>query len=244
MIPEYAELHCLSNFSFLRGASNPEELVERAHRLGYAGIAITDECSLAGVVRAYTQLKRLRTAAEEQGLEITLPRLLIGAEFLVRDDLTGEPDFKLVAIARHLEGYGNLCQFITQLRRESATKGRYRLRRAQLQPGRLDGCQLILLPRRAADDAALLAPALWLLRHYPGQAWIGIELLREIGDELWLQRLRELSETTALPLVACGDVHMHLRSRKPLQDVMTATRLGKRVRDCGMDLQPNAERHL
>ncbi|MGN6827821.1 error-prone DNA polymerase [Paucibacter sp. M5-1] len=240
MIPEYAELHCLSNFSFLRGASNPEELVERAHRLGYAGLAITDECSLAGVVRAYTQLKRLREAEPQAAL----PRLLIGAEFLVRDDAAGDPEFKIVAIARHLEGYGNLCQFITMLRRESASKGQYRLHRAQLQPGRLAGCQLILLPRREADDDALLAPALWLLRHHPGQAWIGVELLREIGDELWLQRLRAVAETTALPLVACGDVHMHLRSRKPLQDVMTATRLGRPVRDCGLDLQPNAERHL
>jgi len=240
-IPDYAELHCLSNFSFLRGASNPEELVERAYRLGYAGIAITDECSLAGVVRAYTQLKRLREAEGEQA---PLPRLLIGAEFLVRDDAADAPDFKIVAIARDLEGYGNLCQFITMLRRDSATKGQYRLRRAQLMPGRLAGCQIILLPRREADDAALLAPALWLLRHHPGQAWIGVELLREIGDELWLQRLRAVAEQTALPLVACGDVHMHLRSRKALQDVMTATRLSKPVRDCGMDLQPNAERHL
>lgn len=241
MIPEYAELHCLSNFSFLRGASNPEELVERAHRLGYAGLALTDECSLAGVVRAYAQLKRLRQA---EGPEAVLPRLLIGAEFLVRDDATGEPDFKIVAIARHLEGYGNLCQFITMLRRESASKGQYRLRRSQLMPGRLAGCQIILLPRREASEAELLAPALWLLRHHPGQAWIGVELLRELGDELWLQRLRAVSEATALPLVACGDVHMHVRSRKALQDVMTATRLGRPVRDCGFDLQPNAERHL
>jgi error-prone DNA polymerase len=237
--PDYAELHCISSFSFLRGASNPDELMERACELGYTALAITDECSLAGVVRALMARRRLAQVPSST----TVPRLLIGSEFLVRDD-AGQPLFKLVLLACHMQGYGNLSQFITELRRASATKGEYRLAWPQIRPAALDDCLAVFLPLREAGDAELLAPARWLLRHFAGRAWIGVELLRESGDARWLQRLQALSEATALPLVACGDVHMHRRSRKALQDVMTATRLSKPVAACGVDLQPNAERHL
>ena len=108
MLPAYAELHCLSNFSFLRGASHPEELVERAHALGYGGIAITDECSVAGAVRAHL-------AAKEIG-----QRLAIGSEFTLLDGL------KLVLLATDRESYGDLSQLITRGRR-AAQKGRYAL---------------------------------------------------------------------------------------------------------------------
>ena len=249
MIPDYAELHCLSAFSFLRGASEPAELVQRADELGYTALAITDECSLAGVVRAHSQLKRMRAEivadakdAGEENPTITLPQLLIGSEFLVRCD-AGEPLFKLVVLTRNLNGYGNLCQFITRLRC-SAPKGTYRLLWPEIDPAELEDCLLLLVPPRDADDEALLAPARWLLQHFTGRSWIAVELLKELGDELWLHRMRALSEATALPLVAAGDVHMHRRSRKALQDVMTATRLGKPISECGFELQPNAERHL
>jgi len=245
MIPAYAELHCLSAFSFLRGASEPGELFERAATLGYEALAITDECSLAGVVRAYAQGQRMRRAYQEihgPDAEPPLPKLLIGSEFRVRDDADQER-YKLVVLAQNLEGYGNLCQFITRLRC-SAPKGTYLLRASDIGPAEFDDCLVLLvLPREAGDDE-LLAPARWLLQHFMGRAWIAVELLEELGDELWLHRMRGLSEATALPLVAAGDVHMHLRSRKALQDVMTATRLGKPIADCGFDLQPNAERHL
>ncbi|MDY0743058.1 error-prone DNA polymerase [Paucibacter sp. R3-3] len=245
MIPDYAELHCLSAFSFLRGASEPGELFERAAALGYEALAITDECSLAGVVRAYAQGQRMRRAYQEihgPDAEPPLPQLLIGSEFRVRDDADQER-YKLVVLAQNLEGYGNLCQFITRLRC-SAPKGTYLLRASDIRPAEFDDCLvLMVLPREAGDDE-LLAPARWLLQHFMGRAWIAVELLEELGDELWLHRMRALSEATALPLVAAGDVHMHLRSRKALQDVMTATRLGKPIADCGFDLQPNAERHL
>ncbi|MBW8847938.1 MAG: error-prone DNA polymerase, partial [Burkholderiales bacterium] len=251
----YAELHCLSAFSFLRGASEPSELVERAYTLGYEALAITDECSLAGIVRAHAQLRRTREAAEdaarkaaqEAGTEPLpvppLPKLLIGSEFLVRDD-AGTPRFKLVLIAQNLNGYGNLSQFITQLRRASPVKGEYTLYWRQIAPEKLSDCLALLVLPREASDAELLPPAHWLLQHFTGRAWIAVELLREASDAQWLQRLQQLSEDTALPLVAAGDVHFHVRSRKALQDVMTATRLGRTVAECGFDLQPNAERHL
>ena len=256
-VPRYAELHCLSAFSFLRGASEPAELVERACELGYEALAITDECSLAGVVRAHKQLRELREAAhqalKEAAREAGLPdadiaqpqllKLLIGSEFLVRDD-AGTPRFKLVLLAQNLNGYGNLSQFITQLRRASPVKGEYTLHFRQLAPEKLGDCLALLVLPREASDAELAAPAHWLLRHFAGRAWLAVELLREASDALWLQRLQALSDDTALPLVASGDVHFHVRSRKALQDVMTATRLSRTVAECGFDLQPNAERHL
>ena len=241
--PAYAELHCLSSFSFLRGASDPDELVERATELGYEALAITDECSLAGVVRAHAHLRRLKNDPPEHLAGLPLPKLLIGSEFLLRD-ASGEPAFKLLILARNMNGYGNLCQFITGLRRASATKGEYRLNWSDLRPHVLDDCLALLVPRRAASDAELLEQAGWLLRHFTGRAWIAVELLQELGDERWLQRLRSISEATALPLVASGDVHMHRRSRKALQDVLTAVRVGRPITECGLDLQPNAERHL
>lgn len=227
-LPRYVELRCLSNFSFLRGASQPEELVERAKQLGYAALALTDECSLAGVVRAHVAAK-----------EHTLP-LLIGSQFEVQDSPT---PFVLTVLACHLEGYGNLCAFITLLRRASA-KGSYRLSLTQITGAELGGCVVIASPARMAEPAGLAALGTWLLTHFLGRCWIGVELLRQIDDEMWLHRLRVMGETTAIPLVACGDVHFHVRSRKPLQDVMTATRIGKALTECGLALQPNAERHL
>jgi len=241
-VPEYAELHCLSNFSFLRGASNPDELVERAEELGYTALALTDECSLAGVVRAHVQLRRMKAAAEKDALDPPQLQFIVGSEFLVRAD-DGEPLFTLVLLPANMNGYGNLSQFITRLRMDSP-KGTYELLWSHIPPNALDDCLALLMPQRARCDEELLAQARWLLTHFAGRAWIAVELLREAGDAQWLLRLQTLSEATALPLVAAGDVHMHRRSRKALQDVMTATRLNCTVMDCGYDLQANAERHL
>ncbi len=110
MLPAYAELHCLSNFSFLRGASHPEELVERAVTLGYAALAITDECSVSGAVRAHL-------AAQDAGLP-----LVIGSELTLADGM------KLVLLATDRASYGNLTQLITRGRRQ-AKKGAYVLSR-------------------------------------------------------------------------------------------------------------------
>jgi error-prone DNA polymerase len=86
--------------------------------------------------------------------------------------------------------------------------------------------------------------ARWLLQHFTGRCWLGVEQLRRLDDEMRLHQLRQSSALTAVPLVAVGDVHMHLRSRKPLQDVLTATRIGQPLTACGFALEPNAEQHL
>jgi error-prone DNA polymerase len=226
-LPAYAELHAISNFSFLRGASHPHELVERAHALGYEALAITDECSLAGVVRAHV-------AAKACGL-----KLILGSEFKV----VGETIFNLVVLATSREGYGNLSAWITGMRR-SSEKGVYHLQQDDIDGAALAECMVLIVPARGSTDAQLLALGQWALRHFSGRCWLAVEMLHHMSDGVWLHRMRELSAATAIPLVAAGDVHMHVRSRKPLQDVLTATRVGKPLTECGLDLQANGERHL
>jgi error-prone DNA polymerase len=228
VLPDYAELRCLSNFTFLHGASHPEELVERAAALGYRALALVDECSLAGVVRAHV-------AAKKHGLP-----LLVGSQFRVRCDTP----FTLVVLACHLPGYGNLCEFITGLRRASAEKGTYRLKQDDIRAEALADCVVIAVPDAACDQDRIDRIARWLLWHFRGRCWLGVEQLCRVDDEMRLHQLRQSSELTAVPLVAVGDVQMHVRSRKPLHDVLTAIRIGKPLTECGFALQPHAEQRL
>ena len=231
-LPAYAELRCVSTFSFLVGASQPEELVERAKKAGYSALALTDECSMAGMVRAHVAAKKLNL------------KLLVGSQFKVetaQDDAPGP--FNLVVLACNLNGYGNLCEFITKLRR-SSEKGTYQLKLSNLTAAELEDCVVVASPSRKASPEQLLGLARWLLTNFTGRCWLGVELLRQLDDEMWLHKLRQASELSAIPLVAAGDVYMHVRSRKALHDVMTATRTGRPLAECGRELQVNAERHL
>ena len=244
-LPAYAELHCLSHFSFQRGASHPAELVERACRLGYSALAITDECSLAGVVRAHAVLPELQALHLRTDKPVPTLKLLIGSEFTVHpaiDDLDG-PIFKLVVLACTRNGYGHLSEFITLLRRDSP-KGQYHLRIDQITAEALTDCVLLLVPPRPCSPEMLNQLGTWAAGLFAGRLWLAAELLSAWDDTEWLAQLRAASQATGLPLVAAGDVHFHVRSRKPLQDVMTAVRVGKPVAECGLELQPNAERHL
>jgi error-prone DNA polymerase len=237
-LPAYAELHCRSNFSFLTGASHPEELVARAAQLGYVAIAITDECSIAGVVRAHEEAKR----QAEAGSAI---KLLIGSVFEVQGE-GATPACRLVLIARHREGYGDLCELIT-LARLRCAKGQYRLTVRDLDSGALrgvPGCHALLIPRREDPSELLLAQARWLQATFAERAAIAVELLLYADDSLLVERLDALAGHTGLPLVAAGDVLMHLRSRKPVQDTLTAVRLKTPLADCGFSLARNAEQHL
>jgi error-prone DNA polymerase len=245
-LPRYAELHCISNFSFQRGASHPEELVERAYALGYEALALTDECSVAGVVRAYAALKEYlqfleKAEAEQPGVRYRRPfKLLYGSEFALED-------CRVVVIARNLDGWGNLCEFITAARR-SAPKGSYRVSWAGSDWHRLGDCEVLYVPRRppqgAVDSAAICQGLMKARAVFSASLWLAAELLHEPDDELWLAALQHAGAQAGVPLVAAGDVHMHVRSRKALQDVITAVRLGKTVALCGFELQRNAERHL
>ena len=234
-LPGYAELHCLSCFSFQRGASHPGELVERACKLGYSAIAITDECSVSGVVRAYAAWRELDPGTR------TAFKLILGSEF--RFD-----GFRLVALARNVTGWGNLCEFITAARRE-AGKGEYGVSRGESDFTLLRECEILIAPERcdaSDEDAAsrLLEIARWARDLFGASAWLAVQLHQGLDDALWLHILRQVGEGSGLPLVAAGDVHMHVRSRKALQDVMTAVQAGQPVGACGLALQPSAERAL
>ncbi len=223
--PAYAELHAISNFTFLRGASHPEELVLRAAQLGYAAIAITDECSLAGVVRAHA-------AARECGLA-----LIVGAEFGLEEGL------RLVLLATDRAAYGRLARLVTRGRR-AASKGGYRLAMADLE-GDLEGCLALWLPAGEVDGMrAQLAQARWVAEHFPGRAWLAAERLCGRDDGRRLAHLERLGSRAGLPLTAAGGVHMHSRARRALQDTLSAIRLGCTVAAAGLRLHANGERSL
>src|SRR6185503_1696154 len=213
MLPAYAELHCLSNFSFLRGASHPDELVQRAQALGYTALAITDECSLAGAVRAHLAAK-----------EACLP-LVIGSEMTLVDGV------KIVLLVTDRASYGNLSQLITRGRRNAA-KGSYALCRDDV--AAFAGGLLALwvpsepsLRKREPDDAEALATARWVAATFPGRAWLAVELFARAGDRVRLARSETLARMAGLPRVAAGDVHMQVRARRALQDTLTAIRVKK-----------------
>ncbi|MGD8640250.1 MAG: PHP domain-containing protein, partial [Gammaproteobacteria bacterium] len=227
-LPPYAELHCISNYSFLRGASFPEELVERAIYLRYHALAITDECSLAGVVRAHI-------AAKEHKL-----KLIIGSEFTL-DDQT-----RFILLATDRASYGCLSHLITIARR-NADKGSYHLTRQLCEQHHPSGCLVLWLPDFQNNDHPQTIndePLQWLANTFPGQIWIAVELLFSGDDRQRLQMLQALGKQHNIALCATGDVHMHHRKRRVLQDTLTAIRLNQPLSQLGYALFPNGERSL
>ncbi|WP_139826196.1 error-prone DNA polymerase [Derxia lacustris] len=260
--PGYAELHARSNFSFLVGASHPRELVAEARRLRYLALAITDECSLAGVVHAWE-------AARECGLP-----LITGSEFALDADPAAPPVViaeearfgpplplpplapRLVVLARTRAGYAHLSELIS-LARMRAPKGDYALTVADLE-GRTPGfehlrglpdCLVLMLPsvRGTTRDAArrLLAEARWAAGCFGAdRAWLVAER-HYLGDEVpHLHGVLGASRASGLRITAAGGVLMHKRSRKPMQDTLTAIRVGLSLPQCGWHLLPNAENHM
>lgn len=216
----YAELHCVSNFTFLRGASHPHELVYRAYNLGYSALALTDECSMAGIVRAHEAAKECRL------------KLIVGAEFRTIDDL------HVVLLAPSQAAYAQICQLITLGRRRSA-KGEYQLSRSDFE-SKLGECLALWIP--PADPRPSVAS--WLRELFPQRCWIAVELHRGVDDARRLARLRQVGNAVGLPLVASGDVHMHIRERRALQDTVTAIRHHCTLAAAGHRLFANGERHL
>ncbi|MBI3376588.1 MAG: error-prone DNA polymerase [Betaproteobacteria bacterium] len=227
-LPRYAELHCLSSFSFLRGASQPDELVGCAHALGYAALAITDECSAAGVVRAHL-------AAKQCSLN-----LIVGSEFALSaaSPALAPASSKLVLLAADREGYGNLAELITACRRR-ACKGSYAFSLQDVAAG-VPGCLALLAPgeQMPVAEAAILAEI------FRGRLWMLLELHAGPNDRARAAEVRDCAARHGLPLAAAGDVRMHSRERRALADTLAAIRLGTRVAEAGFALAPNGERHL
>ncbi len=260
--PAYAELVVTSNFSFLRGGSHPEELVERAAALGLSGLGIADRNSLAGVVRAHAAWKAWRDdgpAAASGPVSTRGLRLLIGCRLVFCD---GAPD--LVVYPQDRAAYARLTRLLS-LGNSRAPKGFCRLTLSDIL-AHLDGLQVIALPVSTLDDrerdALELNPAgrspelaperaaqrigalKALAAAAPGRVWLGVtpgfgpHARRRLAQHLALAR------SLSLPVLATGDVLMHAAERKPLQDVLTCIRLGLTLDQAGRRLEAHAERHL
>ena len=280
-LPDYAELHCRSNFSFLSAASHPEEMAARAQELGYSALAITDECSLSGVVRAHVEATRLKLhliVGAEMALTAsaapTHPQAAL-AKGSTLATAAGKPDAKtatapaaatpaagsvepgprLVMLAMNRRGYGNLVHWIT-VARDRAAKGQYlacmgdlegRVPDAPMLTG-LPGCLALLCANEALKSPhpfkTLFAQTLWLKTWFGDRAAIALSLLRSPHDALLIDLAQRVSDLTGVPITAASDVRMHVRSRKPLLDALTATRLQCTVAQAGHALAPNAEAHL
>ena len=221
-VAPYAELHCKTNFSFLEGASHPDELVQRAAELGYTALAITDRHSLAGVVRAHA-------AAKEAGL-----KLLIGAEIRPLD----APACVLWATDR--EAYGRLARLLTVGRRR-AVKGECELRFADIaEYARGLLCGVLLAECKAHDALSPFADV------FGDRCSLLVELHQGADDRRQLDTWRDVSRKTGIPLAAANNVHLHAPERQTLQDVLTAVRHRCTVpeaAEAGL-LFPNAERCL
>ncbi|MFS1876497.1 error-prone DNA polymerase [Enterovibrio norvegicus] len=223
--PHYAELHCKSNYSFLTGASHPEELVTRAATLGYHAIAITDECSLAGIVRAYTCIR-------DQALPI---QLIIGSEITYQDE-------KLVILCPTRKAYGELARLITQARMRSE-KGHYHVFSDDF--SHILQCLCIWEPRLShleRHDASHIQQ--WLKKTFEGRLWIGAQRLLLPNEETYLNMVDTLADTLDVPVTCVNDVLMHHPQRQPLLDVVTAIREGKPLQECGHALPRNGEQAL
>ena len=221
----YAELYCRSNFSFQHGASHPEEIVRAAHALGYSAVAITDECSLAGAARAHVGWRDL---CHEQGFSIDDSpfRLIIGACFRADDS-------ELILLAQTKTGYEHLSQLITKCRID-AEKGTYTFDVYDLSVVR--DCCAIIVPGKSPECLLEQTAALHRV--------IGYSRKLTATDATRFEYALAVAQQHDLPLIACGDVLIHDKSRQPLQDILTAVRNKTTVDRLGELAEQNAERSL
>lgn len=220
----YAELHVKSHYTFLAGASSPEELVLQAAQLGYEAIAITDECSYSGIPKAYQ-------ASQQSGL-----KLIVGSEFLINTDLG---TLTLLLLAPNRTAYAEISALISKSRRRSV-KGEYVASVEDLQFG-LTHCFAIWLPNYNEQD---FSNGQRLLRFFRHRLWIGIGLFTQSDDERRYRYCEQLSRELGINMVACNDVHMHCKSRKPLQDTVNAIKHNCTVEALQNQRHVNAEKYL
>src|ERR1051325_6067655 len=246
---DYSELDVTTNFSFLRGASHPDELVFRATELGYRAIGITDVNSLAGVVRAYDACKQVK----EQGGRP--PKLLVGARLCFEDG----PDVLVWAMNR--TGYGRLCRLLTMGKRRTE-KGECALKLEDLLESNGD------LLGAVAWEEAQKHKGTEAQRDGKAQGWgsgeggkwkeaarklreamgnrlsLAVSLLYGDDDQMRLEKAVLLGRSLGIPLLATNHVHYHIPERRALQDVLTCVRHGCTISEAGFRLFPNGERYL
>ena len=228
----FAELVAATNYSFLRGASHPGDMVGQALALGYAGIGIADRNTVAGVVRAWAALREAREEARQLGNHGVDLKLVVGARLVFSD---GTPD--MVAYPANRHGWGRLCRMLTEGNR-AAAKGDCLLTFAHL----ARYCDDLLLIAMAGDeDEAILRRLLWRAR---GSLWLGATMPCNGDDSRRLVRQQALADRLGVPLIATNDALYAEAGDRPLQDVATCIREGMTVAQAGRRLLPNAERHL
>ena len=222
--PPYAELAVTTNFSFLRGASHPEELVAKAAALGLSAIAVSDRNTLAGAVRAHE-------AAKEAGIQ-----LVVGA----RLDFEDAPP--LLCFPSDRAAYGRLSKLIT-LGRRRAPKGACAIRLEDL-AAHAAGQSLVAMPPDDPDDPQIPG-YLARLREMPETGVWAAARFRYGGDDAArLRKIARLAAQAGVPMVAINDVCMHVPERKSLLDALACIREGCTIREAGFRLEPNAERCL
>jgi error-prone DNA polymerase len=219
----YAELFCQSNFSFLQGASHPQELVKQADFLGYQAIAITDECSVAGVVRAHHAIK-------QQNLNV---KLIVGS--LLRIDNT----LKILLLCPNRAAYAELCRIITNARKR-APKGEYKLDIWDIKS--VKHCLVLWLPTGVPEHDEQWANL--LKRYHQTRSWIGLQRHLTANEHRYINYLEQLHHTHQLPICACGGVLMHINQRQALQQTLCAIAKGQSVQSLGRTLSANSERYL
>ncbi|MEZ9232010.1 error-prone DNA polymerase [Vibrio amylolyticus] len=218
----YAELFCQSNFSFLTGASHAEELVVQADFLRYQAIAITDECSVAGVVRAHTAIKDHQLVIQQ----------IIGSMFWLNADC------QLVLLCPSREAYAELCRIITNARRR-ANKGEYQLSEWDIMS--VQHCLILWLPCHRKTDHHW---GNWLSQHHSHRLWLGLQRHLKSNDKEYIAHCETLATEFHLPITACGGVLMHNATRLPLQHTLTAIKHGKTLDAIGQHMLTNAETAL
>jgi error-prone DNA polymerase len=229
MTIDYAEIGITTNFSFLRGGSHPQEYVHQAAALKLSGVGIADHNTLAGIVRAYSELDNPDVQPK--------PKLLIGARLVFS---CGTPD--ILAYPRDRAAYGRLCRLLTRGKRD-AEKGECHLKFGDLLEFSEGQLLVLSLPHRFDGDGAL--KVLKQLRKSRAEGvWLAASLLYRGDDKRRLARLAHLAQTAHVSLLATNEVLYHHPSRRPLQDVLTCIREKTTIEAVGRRLEANAERYL
>ncbi|MEZ8191315.1 error-prone DNA polymerase [Vibrio sp. 1F279] len=222
MSQQYSELFCQSNYSFLEGASHAEELVLQADFLRYKALAVTDECSVAGIVKVHSAIKQHKLSLKQ----------IVGSMFWLNEEC------QVVLLCPNREAYAELCRIITNARRRSS-KGHYQLSEWDIMSAK--HCFILWFPQQKNEDAHW---GQWLSQHHSGRLWIGLQRHLKQTDQQYTDYCVELSQHHQLPITACGGVLMHNANRLPLQHSLTAIKYQQSITEVGSHLLANAERCL
>tara|TARA_A100001015_G_scaffold317212_1_gene433545 strand:- start:7782 stop:11003 length:3222 start_codon:yes stop_codon:yes gene_type:complete len=227
---DFAELVVSSNFSFLKGASHPRELIAQAKQLGYHALAITDEATVSGSVKAHLAAKELKL------------KLIHGSQFWVSFSLSKKL-VRFVILVKNKKGWEQLCQLIS-ISRQHSSKGSYNLTNGDLENLSFTNCFLIYIPNTLEDKQVVIEISQWLKTYFFDNSFIGCTLLLNSSDYKWQRDICQIGKSYDLDVLATNDVLMHKRSSKRLLDVLESIRLNTPLKNCGYKLTKNSERYL